>query len=114
MTTAASAKTPEERQLRANLSLAREELADTVAALAHKANVPSRIEQRATQKVRSVLVKLEPLSKRADALMLVGQSMAPRFSQLMAFAGQQRPQNPVGAVLTGVFILRLLRARKRR
>lgn len=101
-------------RLRADISIVREELADTVAALVRKADVRSRIEHRASEKVRGALAKAEPLSRQADALVGTAAALAPQFGALMAFAGRKQTANPVGAILTGLFVVRLLRGIKRR
>lgn len=104
----------ETARLRADIAVVREDLADTVAALVRKADVRSRIEQRASEKVRGALAKAEPLSRQAEALVVTAQALAPQFSALMSVAGRKQATNPVGLVLSGLFVLRLLRGRKRR
>ncbi len=82
----------EPTRLRADIVQLRGQLTDTVAALTQKADVRSRIEDRVGERVLAVVVKAEPLARRADMLMRTAwTAVVPRVRQVIALVGPHLP-----------------------
>lgn len=101
--------------LRADARLASEELADTVAALMRKADVKTRIESQVSQRVRSLIVKAEPISRLADGgVRVLGATAVPMLTQLASSANVKQQANGVSAVAVALFVLKVSRRRKKK
>jgi ElaB/YqjD/DUF883 family membrane-anchored ribosome-binding protein len=98
----------ETEQLRVEIEATREELGDTVEALAHKADVKEQVSEKVTEKKREAKAKVEDLgSKVGEAQAKVAQ--APPVQQ-----ARERPWIPIaGAAVVGLLLIVLLKRRGR-
>lgn len=97
---------PTDEDLRHEAELTRQELAETVAALGHKADVKARVRQTAHEKA-------EALRERGDEL--VGKLPEPVAEKVRPVidTSTRKPMIPVAAVVVLLVLLRLLLRRRR-
>ncbi len=108
-------------ELRRDIEQVRGELADTVNALADKADVKARAQDRAQELKAQATEKAQELKTQAITTTQQARAQAPEIAQQLAGVAQQKarqviqekPRQTVGAAL-GVLGLLILRRRRRR
>jgi crotonobetainyl-CoA:carnitine CoA-transferase CaiB-like acyl-CoA transferase len=109
-------------QLHADIDRTREQLSETVAALAHKADVPAQVKAKAHQVTETVQTKAEEMTQQVtdQAKGLIDQAVTTlpppvrdRAEQVIAIV-RQRPVPTAVTVVLGVLILRRLLRRPKK